>query len=420
MKKDYIATFTTEFLILGVGLAVYKLAAVRFGIEGFSEYALSRRTISMVQPMLILGLGVGIPRYLAYRTADSETDSSDSYYAVGVLFLLFAAVLSFTLLNHFKCFFSGLFFGDQAHSHLIWPIALTLSGALVHAACYSFFRGKIQMGKANGLQVQNLAVMPLVSFWFGSTPADVMTVNAYGILLVSISTLVCIWSRLKYQKRLLFSCGHTLLSYGVQRLPGDFGLAALMALPATLTAHAAGVTKAGQVAFAISLLSMAGAVFSPLGIMMLPRVSLLRSLQKHNDVVTIVTNIQQVTLGLSLFGTIVFLFFARQLIGIFMKNPADDIVDISRIMMLSALGYCYYVSLRSVIDAYYHKAYVTVNIIISLIVFVVLTGTLLLLQSHYSNILYAFVIAIMLLGFTTRMTVRKIMMDVPCEIVRDK
>src|SRR6266849_9492025 len=63
--REYGGTFATEFTVLACQLLTYKLAAHFLGKTGFSEYAVARRTISLIYPLPLLGLGIALPRYIA-------------------------------------------------------------------------------------------------------------------------------------------------------------------------------------------------------------------------------------------------------------------------------------------------------------------------------------------------------------------
>ena len=91
-NKDYIITFIIEFIVLISSVLVYKLASNLPDNTDFSEYAISRRTISFLLPLLIMGLGVGIPRYVAFSVEDAEKQGT--FYVSGIILtLLFAAPL---------------------------------------------------------------------------------------------------------------------------------------------------------------------------------------------------------------------------------------------------------------------------------------------------------------------------------------
>jgi len=80
-----------------------------------------------------------------------------------------------------------------------------------------------------------------------------------------------------------------------------------------------------------------------------------------------------------------------------------------QIVILSSFGYTIYISLRSIIDAYYVKAVNTKNIIISFLAFIVFEGGLYYFVSpDYLIMLYCFVGAMLLLGLLTYFETKKI------------
>jgi len=99
MKRDYIITFIAEFIIRGMGILVYKFAATFLGKEGFSQYALSRRKISFILPLLLMGLGVGIPRYIAFSHSSKNHKNPDGYFISGIIVISsITSVIIFLLL----------------------------------------------------------------------------------------------------------------------------------------------------------------------------------------------------------------------------------------------------------------------------------------------------------------------------------
>src|ERR1700730_9978680 len=74
--REYLPTFVTEFAVLISQVVAYKLAAYFLGPNGFSEYAVARRTIMLIYPVAMLGLGVGLPRYIGPADARNNSDLS--------------------------------------------------------------------------------------------------------------------------------------------------------------------------------------------------------------------------------------------------------------------------------------------------------------------------------------------------------
>jgi len=63
--KNYVITFGTEIFILILSFVIFRIANERMSDISFSEYTLSRRNISFLQPLLMIGLGVAVPRYVS-------------------------------------------------------------------------------------------------------------------------------------------------------------------------------------------------------------------------------------------------------------------------------------------------------------------------------------------------------------------
>lgn len=167
MREKYVVTFIAEFLVMISGILVYKLAAHFLGNVGFSEYALSRRVVSLIQPALIMGFGVGIPRYIAYSFR-SPSKNPDFYFLSALFVLLIFVFPSLLIMYFFKERMAFLVFGSSDYAHLVFPICLMLLGILSHIVSYTYFQGKLSMVEANLLQIINIAIVPFGAFLIAS------------------------------------------------------------------------------------------------------------------------------------------------------------------------------------------------------------------------------------------------------------
>lgn len=414
MKKDLIYTFVTQFIILASGVLVYKLAAVHLGKAGFAEYALSRRTMSLIQPAMVMGLGVGIPRYIAISSSNRDREP-DNYFIAG-FYLLLALSLVITIgLFALKDIGAFLLFGDSKYSYLVPPISLMLVGMSLHVSCYSFFRGKVMMRYANLIQVINIGIVPLLIFFFAKDIAALLIATGAVWIAVCCVFLLLIYKALPQRKAPLGTYMKELVRYGVQRVPGDLAMAALMTLPATFTAHLAGVKEAGYVAFGISLVNMAGGVFAPIGLVLLPKTSLLIAERNFVKIEYYVKRLLNVTAILTVFGFVVFEIFADELITVYLGHAFSDIKYTARVLFVASLAYNFYVSVRSVIDAFYVKSVNTKNILVSLLAYLGLSG-LGYIYGTGSLIAVSFVLAISLLGLLTLYETFKILKQAPTEV----
>jgi O-antigen/teichoic acid export membrane protein len=400
LKKDLAITFATEALVLLCGLLTYKEANLHLGHMGFPIYALCRRTHSLVFPALAIGATVSIPRYIAFNKVKSE-EHADNYFRAGVL-LLTATTLPFVLVaNAFPAFVAQIFFNDTKLFGLVLPLSVMMAGYSCHSLCYAYYRGHTRMHVTNVLQLINIAIVPLIAVILCTEVRTVLLYTGVAWLVVAGATLLAgILPRVKGG----FSTGplREIFGFGIQRVPADFGAAALLGLPATLTAHYVGVVAAGHVAFGISLLNMSGAVFAPIGLVLLPKASAAIARKEWNVLKKYMKVILLGSLLASLCGTLFFEAFARQILTLYLGTGVQEgIVAATRVVMVGAVPYGIYVASRSIIDAFFNKSLNTLNIIVSLAMFVALAFGGAMFGLRFLSPVVSLVAAMYLLGLAT-------------------
>lgn len=410
MKKDLLLTFFTESIVLISGLLVYKFAANLVGKDAFSQYALCRRTVSLILPALTMGLTVGIPRYIAYASSNSRYQHRDNYFLAGIS-ILFTSVLIFTgILNIFKSSFALLLFANAEYDNFIFPVSLMLIGLTLHAACYSYYRGRLFMVRANILQLLNSGVIPLIVFIFQPDIISVLSVTGLCWIVTSATALLLVFRNLEWHNtKSLISCAKELFTYGIQRVPGDFGMAALISLPAIITAHISGIKEAGYVAFGTTILNMTGAIFAPLGLVFLPKASQLIAGKNMSKLKDYIRKLALLTFLLTLAGLVSFEIFANVIIKIYLGETFGELVLVARIIMSGCLAYTFYVSMRSILDAFYVKSVNTINILVSLTIMLTAFVLVYVLNGDHIALVFSFVAALYALGFFTLYEIFKLL-----------
>jgi O-antigen/teichoic acid export membrane protein len=409
MKNKYVITFATEFLVLISSLLVYKLAAIVLGNTGFSEYALSRRILSFIQPAVLMGLTVGIPRYMGYHSTASR-EKGDLYFISGAIIMFLAVFIIIPVFLLLRKEMSFLLFGSSGYSHFIFPINLLLVGTIAHLLCYSYFRGRLLMVKANILQIINIAILPLAVFGFAKDTTNVLMLLGGTRCLISLVFLYAIFRQIPLLdfKRNIFPNAKELLSYSIPRVPGDFGWAALLSLVAFFTAHSSGVTEAGNVAFGISLLVAGGSLLSPIGIVLLPHASRMVAKLQMAELRVFVKHILSISVLLAVLGVIVLELFGNRIIELYLGQNFVGMTFVLKILIIASIPYAIFVAMVNVIDSFYIKALNTKNILISLFLFLLCGGLTTLIKGSYLYLIIEFVGAFMILGLLTLMDVKKI------------
>ena len=352
---EYAPTFLTEFAVMVSQIVVYKLAAHYLGKQGFSEYALARRTITLIFPITVLGLSIGLPRYIGFSKGQNNLEAADSYYGATLLSVGSAGFLCALLLNVFAGWFAYLFFGDRSYRFLVFPLSVMIVGLCLHSVACSYHRGHMQLNRANRIQFLNLGVAPLVVFLLvGNSVRTVLlalglawsVVGGFALLLTPL------WSVFRSNSIAM----KDILRYGIQRVPGDFIFMALFALPSTFTAHLSGVQQAGFVAFGITVLSTIRAFFTPIGLVLLPKATLMMAEGARRELRGHVWLILKTCIASALLIAFVLWTWIPGLVRLYLGNDFGQIVFIVRVLVFGALPLSLYLVLRILIDAYHEYA----------------------------------------------------------------
>ncbi len=370
----FIWPYVSTAIVLVCGLLVFYLAGRLFGVVGFSEYSLSRRTVSFVQPLLFQGFGLALTRQVAMADATSDSRSSFTYLlATAMVFAAFMFVLGLASLFYASTL-ATIFFGSDTYAYCIGPLAFVLVGIALHGIAWAYWRGKMCIGLACLLESLNLGLLPLSAFALGNSPAQVFWWTGCLTSICSIGALLYIvWSE-RFPLTQFGSHARELFRYAVPRIPGAFALAALLALPATICAHVVDVQYAGYVAFGCSLLGMAGSLVSPLGVVILPHSTKMIALGRIKEVKQLVLKLLAVGFGVSLVVVLCVEIFAEQTVTYFLGVNDADLVGIIRLLIVSAVPFLIYLSLRSILDGVSRKALNSRNCILALLSLLVFTG----------------------------------------------
>ncbi len=400
MRQDYFFSLASEVITLVSTLFLFRLAKHLWGTEGFAEYALARRILSLIIPVVFVGLGISLKRYLAYHQARTDITARSRYFLSGLVIMLFTSLCTFFLLLLFDDTFALLFFDSPGYQSLILPIAVNLLALSFHAVIQVYLVGMLRIRLASLWQLLSIGVLPVVAFaLFSSSVEDgLLALGAFMLTLEAgiISYILC------YEIQIRRMNGQTtreLLGYGVGRVPGTFFFGALFALPATFSSHAEGVEIAGQVAFAVAVLNILGTVFAPVSNVIFPHASEMLGKGEIKRLQKLFLHLLIVVLGIGTVGTLFLEVFADPLIQIYLGERLEKTILFVRIITLAFPPYALYLALRDILDAYYYRPINSINLFVALAVF--LCGSLVLFDGTASQILGAFVASLFVLGILT-------------------
>lgn len=402
-RRDYLTTFAAEALFILSYLIVFRLVADHFGPRGFGEYALSRRTLAFLLPIGAIGLDVAIARYVAYAAGKPRDQRAYLPAALGLLAV--AVGIQSAVLLSFQSFWADLFFGSARFSNLIPPLAVMVAGNALFAVAYGNFRGHLRILHANALRILVHALLPFgAALVVRGSVSDLLYVIGGGWALLSIAALV--FTPMSIDKPAARAA--ELARYSLPRVPGDLLALVLFALPGIVVAHVADITVAGQVAFGVAALGMIASAVFPVGFILLPVASRLLAAGSVDRLRAQVFGVARVVVGLIVLGIVIFEVLATPIVTIYLGPAFSSSVTTLRVIILGALPWALYISLRSIIDAQHTRAINAINIGVAFAFFVVAILILRIWIEPAVAVVPVFVFSLYIVGILTMIEVWRI------------
>jgi O-antigen/teichoic acid export membrane protein len=382
-----------------LSFVIFRVANERMADIAFSEYTLSRRNISFLQPLLMIGLGVAVPRYVSIHP------KRDSFLPASLILMTIVSLLFLLVLTLGSGLFSNLFFGDGTYQNYILPLCILLIGYGYHAILYGYLRGKKEVYFSNLIQLVNIGFLPISVLLYTQNVQQLLLLN--GVFLLISCLIFGLYVFIKRQIQIDFqSCwedAKLMLNFGLPRILGDFALLSMLTFPTYIVLSLQkNVLTGGDVAYSITLLNLVGAAFGPLSLVLLPEIGGFLA-EKRIDLIKKRFYVF-VLLGiiLTLIGYLTFYFFHEFILKLLLgKDHRNEIFDIAQIVLLGSFGYVLYIILRSFLDAIHVKAKNATNLMIALTVYIAMAGYGYSMHVKSITYIYYFVISLNTLGLLT-------------------
>lgn len=410
--KNIILTFIIQALVLVAFFLIYRLIAKNFGPEGVGVYSLTKKIIGFLQPLLLLGIGIGLPRYIAMS---KNPEQRSSYLKTGGLIVIPFVFVFLIFINIFKEYFAKIFFGSINYTTLVLPFSFFLAGLILHSLIYSYFRGRLFVKTFNSLQIINLALVPVIILTFFKNITIEKLITLIGIItfviafIFSLSFIKEFFIPIeKWQFKKSFK---ELFQYSLPRVPAIFAKAGLFSLGPIFATHFTSIKEVGFLSVSQSLLGTIIATISPLGIILLPKVSNMIAQKREQEIKENLNYLIGATIQLSIFVSFQLIIFADIIINYWLGPKFLGAVPVMRIVFLSVFFYSLYEATRNILDAAKVRPINTINLFISLGVFLIIASVLLFLVKFFTPIIslsIALTFATLCLGVLTYISVRKI------------
>ena len=343
-------------------LLYFAILALRFSVEEVGWYALMRRVLALAVPILSLGLAEGLAKYLAVF-ADSRQQRKLMCIA-GVLLattciaLLIAAVLAPQRM-------ALIFFADERWSFIVLPFAVFAVGIVIHMFAYAYLRGTFRIRELSALQFLNLALLPILVLALATNLTLGGVLLLTGVAMAVTSTAVILAFFFRTARSTVEETGQVrgsaFLHFSLTRIPAMLLAAGLTSLVPILAQHHIPMQQVGFLAIAITLLIGLAGTIAPLGTVLLPHVSALWAQEGRERVSARVHLLIGASIQIFVFLSLQLILVADLVIEFWMGGAYVEGVGVIRIVLAAAVGYGFYSSTRTVLDAVSERPINTIN-----------------------------------------------------------
>jgi O-antigen/teichoic acid export membrane protein len=346
VRRDYVSTLIVQWFVLGVGLLLFHLVAGRASVHGFAYYQIARGLVSTFQPVLLLGLGVGLHRYLP-RT--EHTTRRLARHALSVEALVVTVVG-----------LAGIAAGDEIAALLGLPggrsatiaALIMLAGNCLCTVSLAALRGNQQVVDANLVTGLGFGLIPLVAFATADRIADFLIMQGIGTAIIGVWATWIVRRQPATAERPPEPDVKTLISYGVRRMPGEFALPALYTFPTFAVAVLMpGRPEAGYAGFTTSAVTLICSVFAMLTPVLMPRLSrLFHRAGEDTGVRQLLTVLPLLAALVAALPTGLIWLFAPAMVRGFLGPEFAGAVPVLRLGVLAAIPLAMFYAARPTLD----------------------------------------------------------------------
>jgi O-antigen/teichoic acid export membrane protein len=403
-RRDYFVAYVLSLATAACGFVAFRLASAQFGAVGFAEYAVTRRTLGFLVPLLSLGICVTLPRRVAKGLA-GEREHGDAYLAAGAALVAGLALLGFAAATlAAPRTIALLCTGAADRIDLAWAM-LSLTGGLVLAGfAAAYCRGRMWCGASHGIQLACIGVIPILALLSTSDLLSFLWVSGAVVGIIAGAALVGVHRATGGAKptgRGVLTAAVSLLREGAPRTPGDLAFYGLLAAPAIVTAQRAGLTAGGDVAYGLALLMLIQQLVAPLTALLLPEAAYLLNTGQARLLEQRLARLLAASLAATGLMAAVCIAWSESLVQLHLGACTASLASTVRWTALAAVPLRLFMCLRNVVDAGDARAICPRLCIAALGLFGAIVWLAPVATSSATNIVAAFLATIVALSLAT-------------------
>lgn len=373
--KDALWTLLGQIIIMLCLLIINKIISNEFSVSDFGRYNIIKRSSAVLTFVLLGGIGIALPRYLAIALSKKEIKEIKVTIFSSIIYIALVCIITLIVYVICKPYICIIVTGSNSwYDYLI--IFLYSMISCISSYIVAYYRGLDRFKEFNLIQII-LQIFILIPLFF-KIPNIIDIFVWWSFIQLILLIIFSIKEFISYKKifniiiplKLYVERTKELSYYSFPRLIGDFLLFVMSAFPLIYIGERMSMTEVSYFSVSITLFTLSTPIFSFLGVILLPHVSRLMANDKAEDARLLVSKLQKYYISLAIIINIIMFIFMKWMILIFFSADYFPAITPSRIISLSLVPAAIYYLYRNPIDAISVRPYNTYILSICLAILV--------------------------------------------------
>tara|TARA_R110000868_G_scaffold119018_9_gene315330 strand:+ start:9195 stop:10499 length:1305 start_codon:yes stop_codon:yes gene_type:complete len=335
----------------------------RWGGEGFASFSLIKRTTSFIVFPLLIGAGIGIPRFISFLKEKTNQRSLEIFLSGIIIFTLSFSFVALIILFIPEVFTSAFQDTGFSKSKISFVFLIFILSQGIYILLFSYYRGRLEFKYSTILNILIMSFIPVILIFFSENILN------YFIELGAISLIILLFHiglkvlRNKVSFKNIKEDQKKLFLFGYLRVPGEISLYALDFIPVYLVSVFIGLNESGYISMTLLFFKMGAMFFELVGSIVLPYFGKMFVNHDSSYFISKVNKLIKYGFVAGVIVSIPFYFGSRYIIEYFFPSQVFAIKVTQAVFFVFPV-YILYILLRNILDIVKTKAYNSINLTI--------------------------------------------------------
>jgi O-antigen/teichoic acid export membrane protein len=265
IPNNYYYILGATVIMSVISFVIMKTVQARFGQDLFDNYLLILRYSGFLVPLIVLGLGVSIPRYVSFiRHQDKSFSNTNNIVDTGIVIISLSVIftLIFGLSLNALVDMDTFFFDGEGYFNLLLVYS---SGLALFSYVYAVMRG---FEEFKFIELIRITILGIAGLYFIFTLENITEyLYAYTILNIIVFIVIVRHKKIKITKKI----DKDVVFFGLKRVAGDVSYPLLLSIPVIYTVNMIGSSYAAEISFYLMLINIFVLVINPISTIMLTK-----------------------------------------------------------------------------------------------------------------------------------------------------